>query len=169
MPSVMNDGAVRPRHRHRVVPPSGRTVAADRAIPDADDGILMWRVRQGDAAAFASLYNRYAPQVYGLTLAILRDERLAEEATHDVFLGLWQRPQSFELGQGVFVGWLLRIARNRAIDLLRSQRYCSAKPRERATTPSAIGARSPSTSATAARSRRWSPPPARRQPTGRAA
>jgi RNA polymerase sigma-70 factor (ECF subfamily) len=79
----------------------------------------MWRVRQGDAAAFATLYDRYAPQVYGLTLAVLRDDRLAEEATHDVFLGLWQRPQTFERGQGVFVGWLLRIARNRAIDLLR--------------------------------------------------
>jgi RNA polymerase sigma-70 factor (ECF subfamily) len=92
---------------------------ADRAMQDADDGAMMWRIRQGDAAAFATLYNRYAPQVYGLTLAVLRDERLAEEATHDVFLGLWQRPQVFEHGQGVFVGWLLRIARNRAIDLLR--------------------------------------------------
>jgi len=120
---VIDDRALRAErrgsNRDRVVPGRDRMVLADRAVPDAEDEILMWRVRQGDAAAFATLYNRYAPQVYGLTLAVLRDERLAEEATHDVFLGLWQRPQVFERGQGVFVGWLLRIARNWAIDLLR--------------------------------------------------
>lgn len=102
------------------VVPAGETQSPDeRAAPDVDDGALMWQVRQGDAAASATLYNRYAPQVYGLTLAVLRDARLAQEATHDVFLGLWQRPEMFEREQGVFVGWLLRVARNRAIDVLR--------------------------------------------------
>jgi RNA polymerase sigma-70 factor (ECF subfamily) len=108
--------------REPIVPVGDRVAQVDRPVSGTEDEKLMWRVRQGDAAAFATLYNRYAPQVYGLTLAVLRDERLAEEATHDVFLGLWQRPQVFERGQGVFVGWLLRIARNRAIDLLRRHR-----------------------------------------------
>jgi RNA polymerase sigma-70 factor, ECF subfamily len=100
--------------------PTARAVAD--GDPATDDGTLMWRVRRGDDAAFAALYERYAPQVHGLTLAILRDERLAEEATHDVFLGLWRRPQAYEQGQCAFVGWLLRVARNRAIDVLRHAR-----------------------------------------------
>ena len=49
-----------------------------------------------DEAAFTTLYDRYAPQVHGMALAILRDNCLAEDATHDVFLGLWRRPQAFE-------------------------------------------------------------------------
>jgi RNA polymerase sigma-70 factor (ECF subfamily) len=117
--AALNDEGVG-RRDHR--PTGDRGARADRAIEDADDGALMWRVREGDAAAFATLYDRYAPQIYGLTRAVLRDDRLAEEATHDVFLNLWQRPQVFERGQGAFVGWLLRIARNRAIDLLRRRR-----------------------------------------------
>lgn len=122
--TVIHDKVIRARScvsTHERAVPDGdglaRSAGASRGVEE--DELLMWRVRQGDAAAFAALYDRYAPQVYGLALAVLRDERLAEEATHDVFLGLWQRPQVFERGQGVFVGWLLRIARNRAIDLLR--------------------------------------------------
>jgi RNA polymerase sigma-70 factor (ECF subfamily) len=57
-----------------------------------------------------------------LTRAILRDDRLAEEATHDVFLGVWQDPSSYQPARGVFAAWLLRVARNRAIDLLRRRR-----------------------------------------------
>jgi len=95
------------------------TVAAhaahERASTDVD---LVRRLRQRDAGAFATLYDRYAAQVHGVARAILRDDHLAEEATHDVFLGLWQQPQNFEPARGS----LLRVARNRAIDLLRRRR-----------------------------------------------
>ena len=53
------------------------------SLLDAD---LMQQLRGGDSAAFASLYDRYAPQVHGIARSILRDNHLAEEATHDVFL-----------------------------------------------------------------------------------
>jgi RNA polymerase sigma-70 factor (ECF subfamily) len=89
---------------------------------EADDGSLVAQLRIGDAAAFAALYDRYAPQVHGVARVILRDEHLAEEATHDVFLGLWRQPQAFDPARGPFVAWLLRIARNRAIDLVRRRR-----------------------------------------------
>ena len=82
----------------------------------------MRRLRAGDGDALVALYDRYAAAVHGLARAVLRDDRLAEEVTHDVFLGLWQRPQAFEPARGSFPGWLLRVARNRAIDLLRRRR-----------------------------------------------
>lgn len=89
---------------------------------DESDRELVARLRDSDATALAALYDRYAPAVHGLTRAILRDERLAEEATHDVFLGVWQDPNAYQPSRGVFAAWLLRVARNRAIDLLRCRR-----------------------------------------------
>lgn len=89
---------------------------------EATDQELVARLREADASALAILYDRYAPAVHGLTRAILRDDRLAEEATHDVFLGVWQDPTSYQPARGVFAAWLLRVARNRAIDLLRRRR-----------------------------------------------
>jgi RNA polymerase sigma-70 factor (ECF subfamily) len=90
-------------------------------IPPSDVE-LMARLAAGNTDALADLYDRHAAAVFGLTRAILRDARIAEEATHDVFLGLWQRPDRYEPARGPFIGWLLRVARNRAIDLLRRDR-----------------------------------------------
>ncbi|MGH2531993.1 MAG: RNA polymerase sigma factor [Thermomicrobiales bacterium] len=97
-------------------------VDGSTATPSTSDVELMVRLVEGDTDALAALYDRHAPAVFGLTRAILRDARLAEEATHDVFLGLWQRPDHFQASRGPFVGWLLRVSRNRAIDLLRRDR-----------------------------------------------
>jgi RNA polymerase sigma-70 factor, ECF subfamily len=86
------------------------------------DRALMRRVVERDEAALTALYDRYAPVVNGLARSILRDPALAEEATHDVFLRLWQQPSVYDPARGTFAGWLLRVARNRAIDLLRRRR-----------------------------------------------
>ncbi len=86
------------------------------------DGELARRLRDGDGEALATLYDRYAANVHGLAQVILRDDRLVEEVTHDVFLGLWRQPGTYDAARGPFVGWLLRVARNRAIDLLRRRR-----------------------------------------------
>lgn len=86
------------------------------------DRALMRLVVARDEAALTALYDRYAPVVNGLATSILRDPALAEEATHDVFLRLWLQPATFDPARGTFAGWLLRVARNRSIDLLRRRR-----------------------------------------------
>lgn len=122
----MHDRPVTQPDANGVPPPAARGEFAPlRLLPGAtepDDIELTRRLRHGNAEAFAALYDRYASAVYGLTRAILRDDRLAEEATHDVFLGLWQQPHAYEASRGAFVAWLLRVARNRSIDLLRRRR-----------------------------------------------
>jgi RNA polymerase sigma-70 factor (ECF subfamily) len=90
------------------------------------DLALMRRVRERDEKALAVLYDRHAAQVNGLALSILHDPALSEEATHDVFLRLWQRPEAYDPTRGAFGGWLLRVTRNRAIDLLRRRRETAA-------------------------------------------
>lgn len=91
-------------------------------VDDPTDLQLVRRLTEGDGDALGVLYDRYAATVTGLARSILRDGRLAEEATHDVFLGLWQNPGSYDASRGPFAGWLFRVARNRAIDLFRRRR-----------------------------------------------
>src|SRR5690349_2721301 len=59
----------------------------------ARDVNLMSQVRQGDREALGALYDLHAPRVLAVAQGVLRDRRLAEEATQDVFLNLWQHPQ----------------------------------------------------------------------------
>ena len=63
-----------------------------RREADVTDLELARRLREQDSDALAALYDRYAAAVHGITRAVLRDEGLAEEATHDVFLRLWRQP-----------------------------------------------------------------------------
>jgi RNA polymerase sigma-70 factor (ECF subfamily) len=91
-------------------------------LADATDLQLVRKMSDGDSESLGVLYDRYAGTVTGLTRSILRDTRLAEEATHDVFLNLWQNPGGYDPSRGPFAGWLFRVARNRAIDLFRRRR-----------------------------------------------
>jgi RNA polymerase sigma-70 factor (ECF subfamily) len=79
----------------------------------------MERVRARDPDAFEALYDAYHRLVYGVALRVLADPASAEDVTQTVFLKLWSSPESFR--EGNFPGWLARVTRNRALDLLRSR------------------------------------------------
>jgi len=80
---------------------------------------LVNRVAQGDERAFLMLYDRYAARIHALTLRILSDSMLAEEATQDTFLKLWSRARLYLSERGSLLLWLLTIARRTALDRLR--------------------------------------------------
>lgn len=86
---------------------------------DDDDSLLIERVRRGDQQAFLALYDRHAARVQALTLHILGDPMLAEEATQDTFMKLWSRARLYLSERGSFTVWLLTIARRTALDRLR--------------------------------------------------
>lgn len=88
-------------------------------VSEASDAELVARVRSRDRAALEVLYDRYARSVYSLALSILHDPGAAEEVTQELFLYVWQYPQLYDAARGPFGPWLLRSARNRAIDVLR--------------------------------------------------
>ena len=88
-------------------------------MTELNDNDLMARVSRGDESAFLVLYDRYASRVHGLTLRILNDPMLAEEATQDAFLKLWSRARLFLHERGSLLLWLLTIARRTALDRLR--------------------------------------------------
>lgn len=81
---------------------------------------LMLLTQQGDAAAFARLYDCIAPNVLGLSLQILHDQAQAEEVTQEVFIEVWQHAGDFDPAKGSAKAWILRRARLRAIDRVRS-------------------------------------------------
>ncbi len=79
-------------------------------------------VRNGDHAAFQALYDRYSGSVVGVAQSVVRDRAVAEDIAHDVFLNFWRNPEAYEPARGQFVAWLLRVTRNRSIDVLRKRR-----------------------------------------------
>jgi RNA polymerase sigma-70 factor (ECF subfamily) len=74
-----------------------------------------------DELAFAVLYDRYVDLVYSASVRVLSDSQLAEDATQDVFVRLWRRPETFVAERGRFLSWLMSVARNRAVDELRAR------------------------------------------------
>jgi RNA polymerase sigma-70 factor (ECF subfamily) len=87
---------------------------------DAEDAGLLRAVARGDESAFARVYDRYSPILFGLLLRILRSRSEAEDVLQEVFLQVWQQARSFDPARGRAFTWLVTLARSRAIDRLRA-------------------------------------------------
>jgi len=85
----------------------------------ASDTGLIERIVQRDEAALAALYDRYAGLLSSVLNRILRDTQAAEEILQDIFFQLWRTASRFDASRGSLAGWLMVIARNRAISRLR--------------------------------------------------
>jgi RNA polymerase sigma-70 factor (ECF subfamily) len=79
----------------------------------------MDRLRERDVAAFEAVYDAYHRLVYGIAIKMLQDPMAAEDITQSVFMKLWSSPEAFAGGN--FGAWIGRVARNRALDALRSR------------------------------------------------
>jgi len=80
------------------------------------------RAKQGDRDAIRFLYIRYSGNVYGYVRSIVRDDREAEDLTQQVFMKLMTVIVKYSDYGVPFSGWLLRLARNVALDHLRRRR-----------------------------------------------
>jgi RNA polymerase sigma-70 factor (ECF subfamily) len=79
----------------------------------------MERMVQRDETALEALYDRYAGLLSSVLNRILRDTQAAEEILQDIFYQLWRTSSQFDPARGSLPGWLMVIARNRAISRLR--------------------------------------------------
>jgi RNA polymerase sigma-70 factor, ECF subfamily len=91
-------------------------VGTELNVPDA---ALVERITRRDESALALLYDRYAGVLSSVLNRILRDTQAAEEILQDIFYQLWRTASRFDPARGSLGGWLLVIARNRAISRLR--------------------------------------------------
>jgi RNA polymerase sigma-70 factor, ECF subfamily len=80
------------------------------------------RAKQGDEEAIRYLYVRYSHNIYGYVRSIVRDDHEAEDVTQHVFAKLMTSIEKYDDRGVPFFAWLLRLARNVAIDHLRSLR-----------------------------------------------
>jgi RNA polymerase sigma-70 factor (ECF subfamily) len=93
---------------------------------DPTDLLLFQRIVARDTAALADLYDRHNRLLFGLILRILRDRGEAEEILQEVFVRVWTRAELYDPRLGNPTSWLVRLARNRAIDRLRARRVREA-------------------------------------------
>jgi RNA polymerase sigma-70 factor (ECF subfamily) len=89
----------------------------------------MHEVAQGSASAFERLYDAVADHVYAVTLRVLRDPELAEDAAQEALLEVWSTAPRFEATRGSARGWILTIAHRRAVDRVRREESHAARAR----------------------------------------
>nr|WP_318272570.1 sigma-70 family RNA polymerase sigma factor [Paracoccus saliphilus] len=99
---------------------------------------LISRVAIGDRTAFDALYDATSAKLHAVCLSVLKDRPEAEETLQEVYIRVWQSAARYASNGLSPMTWLITIARNRAIDRLRSR---SARP---ATAPEDAAATVPS-------------------------
>jgi RNA polymerase sigma-70 factor (ECF subfamily) len=82
---------------------------------------LLAAVAKGDQAAFERLYEATRAKLYGVVLRILRRADLADEVMQDAYLKIWRSAQAYDPRMASPMTWMVAIARNRAIDLIRKK------------------------------------------------
>jgi RNA polymerase sigma-70 factor (ECF subfamily) len=88
----------------------------------ADIADLIARCALRDRAAFRDLYGRTSAKLYGVTLRILKDRSEAEEALQEVYVKIWQRADRYVPGGYSPISWLVAVARNHSLDVLRARK-----------------------------------------------
>jgi RNA polymerase sigma-70 factor, ECF subfamily len=84
------------------------------------DAELIERLQKREPEALAKAYDRYGQLAYSLFVRIVRDQSVAEDLVQELFLRVWNRAREFDAAKGRLGVWILSIARNLAIDHVRS-------------------------------------------------
>ena len=92
---------------------------------DLPDEALLSGLAAGDPDAATAFTRRFQSRVYGLVLMIVRDEGTAEDVAQETFVRAWRHARSYDARRGRVATWLLTIARNLAVDVVRVR---SAEP-----------------------------------------
>jgi len=92
---------------------------------DGDDMVHLIRAvaERRDQAAFASLFDHFAPRVKGFLMRQGAVESEAEDLAQDVLLTVWRKAAQFDPARAAVSTWIFTIARNRRIDVLRRERH----------------------------------------------
>lgn len=89
--------------------------------------VLIKSLQQKDERAFAKIYELYSENIFGVINVIVKNEDIANEVMQDVFLKVWDKANEYNGKKGRFFTWLLNIARNAAIDKIRSKAFKNAQ------------------------------------------
>lgn len=92
--------------------------------PDERDELnqLLLQTARNDQKAFAELYRRTSPKLFGVCLRMLRDRGEAEEVLQETYATVWHRAATFDPARASAITWLVTLSRNKGIDRLRRHR-----------------------------------------------
>ena len=80
-------------------------------------------LQQKDEQAFSNLYDNYSGALFNIITQIVPDREIASDVLQEVFLNIWRKINSYDPVKGRLFTWMLNIARNAAIDKIRSRAY----------------------------------------------
>src|SRR5215204_3453425 len=109
---------------------------APRDLAHLSDEAVVALVARSDDTALAELYERYSRVAYGLSVRILRDEALAQDAVQEAFLTIWRTAARFMPERAKASTWILTLVHRRAVDLVRREERRRAESLELAPEPS---------------------------------
>lgn len=87
---------------------------------DSKDRELIDRIAARDEMAMRALFARFSTRTFRYLCRMVRNEAVAEELTNEAFLDVWRNADRFE-GRSSVSTWIIAIARNRALSLLRKR------------------------------------------------
>jgi RNA polymerase sigma-70 factor (ECF subfamily) len=99
-------------------------------LASATDEALMKAITNRRQTALRELYNRYGKTVKAVVVRVVHEEAEADDVLQEIFLQIWKEAENYSPKAGRPLGWVVTLARRRAIDRLRRrQAYCRAKER----------------------------------------
>jgi RNA polymerase sigma-70 factor, ECF subfamily len=87
----------------------------------ARDRVCMERIRAGETQALEELYDRHNDLLYSLVRRIVSRGAEVEDVVQETWLQAWRTAGAYDPARGSVCGWLIAMARSRAIDRLRSE------------------------------------------------
>lgn len=80
-------------------------------------------LQQRNDQSFSYLYDNYSPALFGIINGIIPDEETGRDVLQEVFVNIWKKIELYDPSKGRLFTWIMNVARNAAIDKLRSRSY----------------------------------------------
>ncbi len=107
-------------HPAKQVPSAVSAIVYDSAGIGVDTATLVWMVKSKNERGFHILYDKYCGALYGILMKFVRRTDVADDLLQNVFMKIWKQIDTFDPSQETLFIWMQNIARNHAIDYLRS-------------------------------------------------
>lgn len=143
LPSILFLVAMEPSSFPPDSAPPDRGTRPARRRPDEGEIELVRKMNSGDEQAFATFYDRFAPGLFSMIYAILRDQKESEDVLQEAFVQMWKRTSTYDATRSSLFTWAVMIARHKAIDQLRSRQRHSRLAEAVANEPEEITASAP--------------------------
>lgn len=84
---------------------------------------LVLSLKAKDQQSFGYLYDNYSGALFTIVQQVVVDKELASDVLQEVFINIWRKIESYDSSKGRLFTWMLNVARNLAIDMVRSKAY----------------------------------------------